>query len=211
MGYLMQTLKEGKFILLIILICFTTTLSAQDNFNLELNISSSKNGSGDLSGFHFNANFVKSLKNNFCYVISIGGSTHQRKNELFFTINGRENDGSILYVTSGFQVGFGMDYKFINFEKHKFGIRIIPFGRYQSTSLPDVVTTLFPIITELTFPVIYFEQTSPSQTLAVGLDTSFIYNIKLYKSFSLNLLGNFQFDTNGDTIRGLGLGVVKSF
>ena len=211
MEYLFQTFKENKFIFLIILIWCITATSAQDNFSLELNMSRSKHGSGDFLGFDFSTNFVKPIKKNLSYVISVGGSTHQRKKELFFTINGVENDGSILYVTSGFQVGFGLDYKFVNLDKHKFGIRLIPFGRYQSTSLPDAVTTLFPIITDVPFPVIYFERTSPSQTLAVGVDTSLIYTIKLYKTFSLNLFGSFQFDTNGDNIIGYGLGIVKSF
>lgn len=211
MRYLIRTLKESKFIFLIILFSCTSTISAQDNFNLELNMSRSKHGSGDLSGFNFSVNFVKPIKKNLSYVISVGGSTHQQKKELFFTIDGIDNDGSILYVTSGFQVGFGLDYKFINFDKHKFGIRLIPFGRYQSTSLPDVVTILYPIITDLPIPVIYFEQTTPSQTIAVGLNTSLFYNIKLHKTLSLNLLGSFQFDSNGDNIIGYGLGLVKSF
>ena len=211
MVYRMQILRESKYLALIFLILCSWTFRAQDGYNLELNITGSKHGSGDLLGFNYNINFVKPMKNNFSYVISVGGSTHQRKNELFFTVNGRENDGSILYVTSGFQVGYGLDYKFINSEIHKFGIRLTGFARYQSTSLPDAVTTLYPPLTSVTFPVIYFEQSSPSQTFALGLDINLIYNIKIYKSISLNLLGSFQFDTNGDNIIGLGLGFVKSF
>lgn len=64
---------------------------------------------------------------------------------------------------------------------------------------------------DVPFPIIYFEQTSPAQTIAVGLDASLVYNIKVYKSISVNLLGSFQFDTNGDNIIGYGLGLVKSF
>lgn len=211
MEYLMQILKESKFIFLMFFVWSMSMSYAQNNFDLEFNTLRSKHGSGDLLGINFNTSFIKPIKKNLSYVITAGGSTHQRKKELFFTINGIENDGSILFVTSGFQVGFGMDYKFINFDIHKFGIRLIPFGRYQSTSLPDAVTTLFPIITDIPFPAIYFEQTSPSQTLAVGIDTSLIYNIKLHKTFSLNFLGSFQFDTNGDNIIGYGLGLVKAF
>jgi len=211
MEYRFQILKGSKLIISILL-CFSSwSIAAQDGFHLELNVLRTKHGTGDMLGMSYNTNFVKRFKKNLSYVISVGGSTHQWKRELFFTVNGRENDGSILNVTSGFQVGFGLDYKFINSKNHKFGIRGLAFCRYQSTSLPDAFSILYPIITGVDFPVIYFEQTSPSQTFAVGLDLSLVYNIRIYKSFSLNLIGDFQFDTNGDNIIGYGTGIVKSF
>ena len=211
MEYRFQILKGNKYLALVLLMLCSYSIKAQDGFNLELNMLRTKHGTGDMLGFSFNTNFVKPIKKNLSYVISVGGTTHQQKDELFFTVNGRENDGSIVDVTSGFQIGYGLDYKLINSKNHKLGIRLVAFGRYQSTSLPDSRSILYPIITDVPFPVIYFGRTSPAQTFAAGLDTSLIYNIRVYKSFSLNLLGSFQFDTNGDNIIGYGAGIVKSF
>lgn len=211
MAFLFQTLKESKFILPFILLLCSYSTRGQDVFNLEANMLLTMHGTGDMIGLSYNTSFVKPIKNNLSYVISVGGSTHQWKDELIFNINGRVNDGSILYVTSAFQLGYGFDYKFINSSKHKLGVRLTSFGRYQSTSLPDSRTILYPLITGVDFPVIYFSQTSPSQTFAVGLDTNLIYKIKVYKTISLNFVGSFQFDTNGDNIIGFGLGIVKSF
>ncbi|TXD53501.1 MULTISPECIES: hypothetical protein [unclassified Polaribacter] len=172
---------------------------------------SSRHGTGDLNGISFSSNYIKPIKKNLSYLITIGGSTHQGKNELIYNLNGKDIDGSILYTTSGIQLGFGLDYNLIKIKKHKFNVRLIPFIRYQSTSIPDVSTILYPPITELPLPVIYFEQFRPSETIAAGLESNLIYNLTLFNTVSLNLIASFQFDTNGDTLRGLGIGLVKTF
>lgn len=211
MVYRIQILKESKRFLLFLLFLSVTNLVGQENIQIELNIYSSRHGTGDLNGVSFTSNYIKPINKNFSYLFSIGGSTHHGKDELLFNVEGRDIDSSILFTTSGIQLGIGLDYKFINTYKHKFRFRLIPFIRYQSTSIPDVSTILFPPLTELPFPVIVFEQNSPSETLAVGLESNFIYNFRLFKTLSINILGSFQFDSNGDTLRGLGLGLVKSF
>ncbi len=211
MEYPIRILKESKKFIFFFLLVSNTALFAQKNSHIELNFVRSLHGTGDISGFNFAGNYISSINKSFSLVFSFGGSTHSGTDSLLYTLDERTIDSSILYTTSGIQVGYGLDYKFFNLKKHKFIFRIIPFLRYQSTSIPDSRSFLFPPITELPFPVIVFENNSPSETIAVGLESNLIYNYKLSSSFSINLLGSFQFDTNGDTVRGFGLGIVKSF
>lgn len=211
MEYRIQILKESKKLIFLYLLVFNSIIFAQKDSNVELNIMRSIHGTGDISGFNFSCNYVSSMNNSFSYVISIGGSTHSDKDVLIFDFDDRVIDSSILYTTSGIQVGLGFDYNFINADRHKFVLRLVPFGRYQSTSIPDVSTVLFPSLTELPFPVIVFENNSPSETIAAGIESNLLYNFKLNNTISINLLGSLQLDTNGDSIRGFGLGIVKSF
>jgi hypothetical protein len=213
MEYRIQILKESKnfFYFLFFLVVFNTAVFAQKNSHIELNVVRSVHGTGDISGFNFAGNYISSINKSFSLVFSFGGSTHSDKDVLIFDVDDRVIDGSILYTTSGIQVGFGFGYNFINANRHKFVLRLVPFGRYQSTSIPDVSTILYPPLTELPFPVIVFENNSPSETIAAGIESDLIYNFKLNNTISINLLCSLQFDTNGDTIRGFGLGIVKSF
>jgi hypothetical protein len=211
MVYLIQILRESKRYIIFSLLLYSSILYSQKNTQLELNISRSTHGTGDINGFNFSSNYINTINNKLSYLISFGGSTHHGKDVLFYNVDNRNIDGSILFTTSGIQLGFGLDYKFINFKTHTFRFRLVPFLRYQSTSIPDVSTILFPPLTELPIPVIFFEQNTPSETLAIGLETNIVYNFSVSSSISLNLVGSFQFDTNGDTIRGFGLGIAKSF
>ncbi|MDR9400218.1 MAG: hypothetical protein RI558_02250 [Psychroflexus sp.] len=213
MEYRIQILKESKnfFYFLFFLVVFNTAVFAQKNSRIELNFMRSIHGTGDLSGYNFSSNYINPISTKLSYVFSVGGFTHSGSKSLLFAFDDRFIDSSILYTTSGIQLGFGLDYKFINSKKHKFHFRMIPNLRYQSTSIPDVSTILYPPLTELPFPVIVFENNSPSETIAAGIESDLLYNFKLNNTISINLLGSLQFDTNGDTIRGFGLGIVKSF
>ena len=74
-----------------------------------------------------------------------------------------------------------------------------------------MVTVLYPIITGLPIPVIYFENETPARTLAVGGTIRIGYNYTNKRSILFGILGDFQMDTNGDVLSLIAFTVGKRF
>ena len=75
----------------------------------------------------------------------------------------------------------------------------------------DGVSIYYPELTELPIPLIAFEHLESARTYAVGLKLIVSHTIKLTTTLDLRLHGNFQFDSNEDSIRGYGIGIAKTW
>jgi hypothetical protein len=207
----MRILQGSKLYLLFFI--FSLTLNGQEitSKTIELDVSNTVHGSGDLGGLSFSSNYVFK-KNKYSQLIFIEGTIHDGENLLIFDApDGRTVDGSIRSTTAGVQVGYGIRYDVLRFNKQYTSIGLSSFLRYQSSSLYDVVSIYYPQLTEFPIPLIAFEHLESARTYAVGLKLIVSHTIKLTRALDLRLHGNFQFDSNEDSIRGYGIGIAKTW
>lgn len=206
----MQISKESNLVFLLLLFLFQISYGQGEPIKfIELDVARSIHGSGDLRGINFSSNYVFQ-KNRFSQLVFIKGTIHDGEDTQIFELpGGRINDGSIRYTTAGVQVGYGIRYGFIKLKKHDTEIGVNGFGRYQSSSLYDVLTTYFAPLSDLPFPVAVFEHFESARTYAVGLNLILSHRFQITETVGIKAFGDFQYDTNGDTIRGYGLGISK--
>jgi hypothetical protein len=179
---------------------------------LGISVGRSKHGTGDINGFAFNSEYSKQFRRKLSWSATFGGTLHDGSRDLFFTApNGNNVDGSIRYTTGGIQSTIGINYNIIQKSHGELFLRINSLFRYQSTSYYDIVTILYPPITGLPIPVVYFENMSPARTFAVGGTGQVGYNYTMANRIVLRLFGDFQVDSNGDVLSQIGLAIGKRF
>jgi len=115
----------------------------------------------------------------------------------------------VRYTTAGVQVGYGIRHSVLQLKRHDTEIGINSFVKYQTSSLYDSSNTLFAPITVLPFPVVVFEHFEPARTYAVALKLMLSHRFKLTPTVNIKAFGDFQINTNGDTIRGYCSGISK--
>ncbi|MBC8111906.1 MAG: hypothetical protein H7Y04_12670 [Verrucomicrobia bacterium] len=173
---------------------------------LGISMSRSKHGTGDIAGISFNTEYSRNIRKRISMIVTFGGTLHDGSKSLIYSSpSGETIDGSIRYTTGGIQTSFGIGYDFIQTLHHAFQVRLSPLLRYQSTSYYDVLTILFPPITGLPIPVVYFENLTPARTFAIGAMGHTSYNFTPKNRNIFRLFGEFQLDSNGDVISGLGV------
>ncbi len=175
-------------------------------------IGKSKHGTGDIRGLFFTTEYSKRFRDRLSYSVGISGTINDREDKRTFSApDGSTIDGSIRDAIAGFQISNHLGYHFIKNSSHNFQVRLGALLRYQTISFADATTTLYPPITGLPIPVIYFENTSPQRTYTIGATTQIRYDFIIHKSTTLGLLGGFQTDTNGDVISQVSLSIGKTF
>jgi hypothetical protein len=196
-------MKKNIFILIIA--CLSYSLAAQElpkrmaNFN----IGTTMHGTGDIIGVSLNFGYAHYFTKRISGIAEFGFSIHDGSSPLFYEFpEGNLVDGSILYTTAGIQTNLGVAYSFIRTRRHELQTKLSSLFRYQSTSIYDGLSIYYPAGTGLPFPVVTFENNYPPRTFAVGAALGLGYNYSFGEKYSLGLLGNFQIDTNGDTIMG---------
>lgn len=178
------------------------------NFNFGRNL----HGTGDISGFHYGINYAQYINNEkFYWEIGFESTLNDDESiDYFFQDQqGNQLNGKSRNIIAGFQLIGGFGYHIIKTPHHQFGLSLDPLIRYQSNSIPDVVTTLFPVITDLPVPVQYTEFIEPFRTLAFGGSLRLNYNYKLNNNIMIGFTGAFQTDTNGDSISSILLNIGK--
>ncbi len=215
-----------KYRILALFLLFLSIVNAQEKPNLSagkagektafalFNFGRSFNGTGDIMGFQYGFTYAKYLGGKKIYwSIGFEGTLHDDEVIDYFFVDdqGNNRDGKSRYVTSGLQLVGGIGYQFIKSSRHDLGLSVGPLLRYQSSSIPDVVTILFPAVTDLPFPVQVVEFREPFRTVSLGAVLKLNYYYKFENDFVLGLTGGFQTDTNGDTISYISLGVGKRF
>ena len=208
-------MKCSSFVCLSLLL-LSNLLSAQSNqsLNNHVNISFGRSihFSGDIPGIVFSTEFSKKIKKKISYSIALVGTIHDSEDPLFFSgPSGQQIDGSIRYVTAGVQTSAHLGYHFISTTKSDFQLRLGPLLRYQSSSLPDVVTIVYEPITGQPIPLIYFEQFEPQRQLTVGGSLQLRYDFTFNGKISLGLCGGFQIDSDGDNIAQASLSIGRRF
>jgi hypothetical protein len=195
------------------LFCFSV-VKGQDNLSKEssltFSIGKSVHGSGDIPGFIFSAGYAKQIKKSFLWNANISATLHDGKYPVYFTTPaGNMVDGSYRYTTGGMQGSFLGSYNFLKNNIHKLEIRLGAVLRYQSSSYYDVVSVYYPAATGLPIPVLVIENTTPQRTVAIGAIGEVYYGYKITPKLILGVIGGFQVDTNGDTIRYTGLSISR--
>lgn len=167
-------------------------------------------GSGDNLGPLFTAEYTAIIKNNWFFSGSIGSTIHSEKGiPVSFIYNNQNIDATIHETTAGIQAVSHIGFSFINNSKNLLGIKSGLLLRYQSTSSTAIVTALFPIATNLPYPVYVYDNISPQLTYSIGLSGQLFYTYKINKKLGVGLLSGFQFDSNGDNISQLSLSITR--
>lgn len=179
---------------------------------LNISIGSSFHGTGDMRGVIVNTGYSKYYKSRIGLSLLLGATLHDKSNPLFYTGPRGENiDGSIRYTTGGLQFSGLMGYSLIKTTNHRFEIRAGGLLRYQSSSLANDVTILYPAGSGLPVPVLILRNYDSQRTFTVGASAQLFYNYKISQKLSAGLLAGFQTDTNGDVIRQLSISVGRTF
>jgi hypothetical protein len=204
-----------KIFLLITLLTITHFLNAQiilPDKKLELLMSQSIHGTGDIPGFNFATEYGERFKKRLSWTVGIGGTIHDGSDTLFFNDpDGNTIDGSIRYTTAGVQTTGDIGYSFIRNKHHDFKLKLGALLRYQSSSYYDIVSTYYPAGTGLPFPVVVFQNKTPQKTFAFGGSGHFQYNYSVSNKLVIGVVAGLQTDTNGDTIRQLGFTMGRQF
>jgi hypothetical protein len=175
---------------------------------IQLSAGINAHGSGDLKGFGYSTRYVQGFRkrSRFNWIFELAGTIHDGNDPLFFTDNNNnEVDGSIRYTVAGVQLSANIGYSFVKSYVHELLIGVGTFLRYQSSSLPDDYSIIYPAVTGLPYPVIIFNNTQPQRTVAPGGIIHLNYNYSLSEKWSIGILSSFQADTEGDNLAQLSL------
>lgn len=171
------------------------------NQAIKLNAGRGKLGTGDIQGLMLGVEYERYFQKRLSWSTELGMTIHDGSDLLLVTeANGEVHDLSYRYTTAGAQLAGKIGYHFLRTKNWDAGIRIGGLFRYQSSSVPDDVTMLFPIATGLPVPVFINENTSPQRTYSVGGISQLFVSYTIKKKIILGLVTGLQLDTNGDTI-----------
>jgi hypothetical protein len=180
--------------------------------HLQLYAGPSFNGTGDIIGFAYDAEFGKYRNKKSSWYVGIGGSIHDKQWPIFYSDQqGNKVDASIRATIAGVQIAGLYGYSIVRNEEHELLIKIGPILRYQSTSYWDGLGLYPSAGTGYPIPLVSFYNTSPQRTLAIGGNLGFLYNYTIAKKISIGVLAELQLDTNGDTISQFLLSVGRRF
>lgn len=205
-----------KTVLLAIAIHFTfSSLQAQtpSTYNKSAFVSTgpSWSGSGDVNGFFLKIGVQKKVKR-WNFSISQSTTIHDGTYPMFFEISpGIINDGSIKYSVTGVELTPAVGYSIISNRTHDLHFGIGAVLGYQSSGDNDSYALLYPALTGLPYPVLYFQNYTPIRTFAVGPLAQVGYDFSLKPKLFLGGYGSFQFDSNGDNLANYGIRVGYRF
>lgn len=207
----MKPLLLFLFFLPSILLAQNTSSLLNKSFQVEFG--TGMHGSGDLGGLTFNTSYTNFFQKKVSYTIEVGTSIHHGSSALFYVDNSGETiDGSYRYTTAGIQLVSKIGLSFFRNKKNDVGIRLGPLVRYQSSSVPDEITTIFPAAgTGSDVPLSYIGNESDQNTIAVGGMFQIFYNYIVSDTIFLGPSASFQTDSNGDTITNISLACGMKF
>ncbi len=168
--------------------------------------------SGDLKGFHLRLGFQKKVKR-WNFGLSQTTSIHDGSHPIFFELgsSGIINNGSIRYTVVGLELSPSVGFSLYSNDLHNFQIGFGAVIRYQSNGDNDSYVLLYPAATGLPVPVMYFTNTTPLRTIAIGPMVHSAYDFSLSYRWTLGANGSFQFDTNGDNFLNYGIRLGYKF
>jgi hypothetical protein len=145
--------------------------------------------------------FEKYFSKKLAWSAEVGTTIHDGDDLLLITdTNGKREDLSYRYTTAGLQVTGKIGFNFVKTKKVDFGIRFGGLFRYQSSSLADDITILFPLATGLNTPVLVVRHRSPQRTYSLGAMSQLFASYSIKQKIIVGLTTGLQLDTNGDTI-----------
>ena len=204
--------------LLLYLIFFPALLFAQDtttllNKSLQIEMGTGLHGSGDLAGLTLNTSYTHYFRKKVSYTVEVGTSIHYGSSALYYTDkSGKNIDGSYRFTTAGIQLAGKIGLSVFRNKKNDLGLRLGPLVRYQSSSVPDEITTVFPAAgTGFDVPISFVSNESPQNTLSIGGVFQLFYNYSISNKIYIGPSAGFQIDSNGDTITNISLACGMKF
>ncbi|MBE9466036.1 hypothetical protein ACFP1I_00235 [Dyadobacter subterraneus] len=192
-----------KFLLLALFVIITRSAYSQTlpDQAMKVNIGRGKLGTGDIQGLMLGVEYERFFQKRLSWLTELGMTIHDGSDLLLVTeANGKVHDLSYRYTTAGAQLVGKMGYHFLRTTSWDLGIRVGGLFRYQSSSVPNDRTTIFPIVTGLPLPVYITEHTSSQRTYSFGGISQFFAGYTINQKIILGLTTGLQLDTNGDTI-----------
>lgn len=193
----------SKFLLIVLFIIAVQTANSQTlpDQSVKINIGRGRHGTGDVQGLLLGVEYERYFQKRLSWLTELGMTIHDGSDLLLVTeANGEVHDLSYRSTTAGAQLVGKIGYHFLQTKNWDMGIRIGGLLRYQSSSVPNNRTTIFPIVTGLPLPVYITEHTSPQRTYSVGGMSQLFANYTIKQKIILGLTTGLQLDTNGDTI-----------
>lgn len=184
---------------------------AQNQHWLGINLGYGYHGTGDMAGFTNEISLKKDTKKSLSYSISIANTIHW---ESFIFENPNLNPvnpiNELKFNNTGIQLMGHLIYDFIPNPKIGLDLRIGPFLRYENTSRYSIfalnsVSTPQGEIRVLNLPI----QDTNKSPWAVGLNPRINFSGQIGEKYLINANIGVQFDTNGNTITAIGLGVNR--
>ncbi len=184
---------------IIVSFCFTkiTAQTSKPIFN-SFGLHYSLNGTGDMKGFDINVAKRKSINKKFDWYYGSSLNLHFRGAS--HTISGG-NPPTLKFQTFGIQAESGITMKLFG-SKSPLKISTSPIIRFQSTTYPSIYQSSYdPISNAWRHTII---QSIPNR-LSLGYKVQLELGLIKMKKSSMSFSANFQNDTRGDVITGLGI------
>lgn len=189
-----------KYIMLMIVsFCITKIIAQTSNpiFN-SFGLHYSLNGTGDMKGFDINVAKRKTINKTFDWYYGSSLNLHFRN---IINNAGGVNHPILKFQTFGIQAESGITMKLFG-NKSPLKISTSPILRFQSTTYP----TMYFLSYDRLFPGLnYYLIESIPNTLSLGYKVQLELGLLKTKKSSMSFSANFQNDTRGDVITGLGI------
>lgn len=166
--------------------------------------------SGDIRGLIVSTEYGLQLKKNWTWYAGIGFTLHDEPGiPVYFDWNNNTIDASKKEATGGIQLTSHIGYDILSRNRHQAGVKLGFLGRYQTTSATSVINIIYPIATNLPYPIYVLENINPQRTVAAGVSGQLYYNFQLTGKIGLGVVAGYQFDSYGDNISQLSLSVTR--
>ncbi|WAC14598.1 hypothetical protein [Dyadobacter pollutisoli] len=166
---------------------------------LTVNMGTSKTGTGDLYGIVLGFEYEKMFRPKLSWSSELGMTIHDGSDMMIVTWDdGTKEDLSFRHTTAGIQLAGKLGYHFVKSAHMDAGVKLGGLVRYQSSSLPNDRTIVFPLATGYPLPLTLIRNTEPQRTVAVGGLLQLFARYTFGKNIVAGLSTGFQADSNGD-------------
>jgi len=170
--------------------------------SIAFNAGFTKHGTGDMRGIMFGFSYEKKFRPQLAWGVELGTTIHDGSYGLLVNYNGQEPvDMSYRFTVAGAQLVGRVGYDFIRSPRIDLGLRLGALVRYQSSSLPNQLSTYFPGPgSQFPFPVYLAVQSEPQRTVSLGAQSQLFLNYNVGRKMFVGASAGLQLDTNGDTM-----------
>lgn len=120
--------------------------------------------SGDIRGLIVSTEYGMQLKKNWTWYAGIGFTLHDEPGiPVYFNWNNNIIDASKKEATGGIQLTSHIGYDILSRTRHQAGVKLGFLGRYQTTSATSVINIIYPIATNLPYPIYVLENVNPQK------------------------------------------------
>ncbi|MCC6724222.1 MAG: hypothetical protein IT258_06890 [Saprospiraceae bacterium] len=212
-----------KTLAFLLLAFLASSAFAQTKDALQLTVSRSSHGTGDLLGYSFDLSLDHPISRRFDWTNGLTTTIHSGKDDgVVFTFMLPNQPPVVIspnprnylhYTTTGVQITSVLNLNILALPRHKLRIGAGPIIRYESSSYPrswsytvNADNTSNP---DEVRPIYTFDYPSKTDQLNVGFTFGLSYYAAITKKFQLGIKAFFQDDMDGAAITHLGLSVGR--